>query len=257
MQLPKNNFKAALLAQRQQLGLWCTLSDAYAAEVVAGSGFDWLLLDTEHSPADLRTVLSQLQAVSGYDVSAVVRPVNNDANLIKRLLDIGAQSLLIPYVQSAEDAKQAVSAMRYAPEGIRGVSAVTRATRFGRVKGYARRAAEELCLLVQIETPAGLDALEQIAAVDGVDGIFIGPGDLAACLGYVGEPGHPAVKAAIEDAARRVRACGKPLGILTSDIAYAKHMITLGATFTAVGIDAAILARATEDLAAAFQVTPR
>ena len=201
--------------------------------------------------------MAQLQAAAPYPVSPVVRPASNDAVLIKRFLDLGAQTLLIPYVQSADEARSAVAAMRYPPEGIRGVSGVTRATRFGRVSGYAKRAHEELCLLVQIETQEALDRLEQIAAVDGVDGVFIGPADLAASLGHAGEPGHPKMKPIIEDAIRRIRACGKPAGILTPDNAFAARCIELGTTFTAVGVDAAILARATEALAAQFRVADR
>ncbi len=253
MKLPENRFKRALNEGRQQIGLWCTLSSAYAAEVVAGSGFDWLLFDTEHSPSDVETVLGLLQAASAYDVSPIVRPASNDTVLIKRYLDIGAQTLLIPYVQSAGEARSAVAAIRYAPDGVRGVSALTRATRFGRVEGYARRAADELCLLVQIETQQALNELEAIAAVDGVDGVFIGPADLAASLGHVGEQGHPDVKAAVEDAVRRIRACGKPAGILTGDTAFAQRCIEIGTTFTAVGVDVGILARSTEKLALQFQ----
>jgi 4-hydroxy-2-oxoheptanedioate aldolase len=253
MKLPENQFKRALNEGRQQIGLWCTLSSAYAAEVVAGSGFDWLLFDTEHSPSDIETVLGLLQAVSAYDVSPIVRPASNDTVLIKRFLDIGVQTLLIPYVQSAEEARSAVAAIRYAPDGVRGVSALTRATRFGRVEGYARRAADELCLLVQIETQQALNELEAIAAVDGVDGVFIGPADLAASLGHVGDQGHPDVKAAVEDAVRRIRACGKPAGILTGDTAFAQRCIEIGTTFTAVGVDVGILARSTEKLALQFQ----
>ncbi len=253
MDLPQNHFKRALAEGRQQIGLWCSLPGAYVAEAVAGSGFDWLLLDTEHSPGDPLTVMAQLQAAAPYPVSPVVRPASNDAVLIKRFLDLGAQTLLIPYVQSADEAKSAVAAMRYPPEGIRGVSGVTRATRFGRVAGYARRAHEELCLLVQIETQEALDRLEQIAAVDGVDGVFIGPADLAASFGHVGEPGHPKMTPVIVDAIARIRACRKPAGILTPDNAFAARCIALGTTFTAVGVDAAILARATEALAAKFR----
>jgi 4-hydroxy-2-oxoheptanedioate aldolase len=253
MKLPENRFKRALREGRQQIGLWCTLSSPYAAEVVAGSGFDWLLFDTEHSPSDVEIVLSLLQAVSAYDVSPIVRPASNDTVLIKRYLDIGVQTLLIPYVQSAEEARSAVAAIRYAPDGVRGVSALTRATRFGRVEGYARRAAEELCLLVQIETQQALDELEAIAAVDGVDGVFIGPADLAASLGHVGDQGHPNVKAAVEDAVQRIRANGKPAGILTGDTAFAQRCIEIGTTFTAVGVDVGILARGTEKLAQQFQ----
>ena len=160
MELPVNRFKQAILRGTRQIGLWSTLSTGYAAEVVAGAGFDWLLLDTEHSPGDPLTVLTQLQALSGYpNVSPVVRPAANDPVLIKRFLDLGAQSLLIPYVQNADEARAAVAAVRYPPEGIRGVSALTRATRFGRVPGYPTDASREICLLVQIETQTGLDAL--------------------------------------------------------------------------------------------------
>lgn len=253
MDLPRNAFKAALIEGRQQLGLWCTLSSAYATEVVAGAGYDWLLLDTEHSPAELTTVLAQLQAVSAYAVSPVVRPAANDAVLIKRLLDIGAQSLLIPYVQSAEEARAAVAATRYPPDGIRGVSALTRATRFGRVKDYARQAAGELCLLVQVETQEALDQIEAIAAIEGVDGIFIGPGDLAASLGHVGDLKHARVVDAVENAVARIRAAGKPAGILTGDPAFAKRCIDLGTTFTAIGVDAGILARQSEQTLSAFR----
>lgn len=239
MQLPRNAFKRGLAEGRQQIGLWCSLPGAYSAELVAGSGFDWLLLDTEHSPSDPLTVLPQLQAIAAYQVSPIVRPANNDVVLIKRFLDLGAQSLLIPYVQNVEEARRAVAAMRYPPEGVRGVSAVTRATRFGRVPGYAKSAASELCLLVQVETREALLSLEAIAAVDGVDGVFIGPGDLAASLGHAGEPGHAEVKAAVEDAIRRLRAIGKPAGVLTPDESFAARCIELGTTFTAVGVDPA------------------
>ena len=253
MQLPENRFKRALAENRQQIGLWCSLPGPYIAEAVAGSGFDWLLFDTEHSPGDPLTVLAQLQAVAPYDVSAAVRPASNDTVLIKRFLDLGAQTLLIPYVQSAEEARYAVAATRYPPEGVRGVSAVTRATRFGRVEGYAKRAAQELCLLVQVETQEALNALEAIVAVEGVDGVFIGPGDLAASLGHAGQTMHPAVVAAVEDAIRRVRTCGKPVGILTPDAAFAARCIEIGTLFTAVGVDAAMLARGTEALARQFK----
>jgi 4-hydroxy-2-oxoheptanedioate aldolase len=253
MKLPENRFKRALAEGRQQIGLWCSLPGGYVAEAVAGSGFDWLLFDTEHSPGDPLTVLAQLQAVAPYDVSPVVRPASNDAVLIKRFLDIGAQTLLIPYVQNAEQARAAVTAMRYPPAGLRGVSGLTRATRFGRVEGYTRRAAEELCLLVQIETGEALGELEAIAAVDGVDGIFIGPADLAASLGHGGEPDHPNVVAAVENAVHRVRACGKPAGILTPDTAFASRCIELGTTFTAVAIDVGVLARGTEKIAQQFR----
>jgi 4-hydroxy-2-oxoheptanedioate aldolase len=182
-----------------------------------------------------------------------VRPAWNDKVLIKRYLDVGAQSLLIPYVQDEEEAAAAVEAVRFPPDGVRGVAGVTRASRFGRVAGYARRAGEEICLLVQIETRKGLDNLEKIARVDGVDGVFIGPADLAAGLGHLGDIGHAEVQSAIEDAIRRIKACGKPPGILTPDEKAARRYIELGTVFTAVGLDAAVLARETEKLAAKFR----
>jgi 4-hydroxy-2-oxoheptanedioate aldolase len=256
MELPRNAFKHSLAEGQQQIGLWCTLPGGFVAEMLAGAGFDWLLLDTEHSPGDPLTVLDQLQAVAPYAVSPIVRPATNDAVLIKRFLDLGAQTLLIPYVQNADEARSAVAAMRYPPHGMRGVSALTRATRFARVAGYGKRAHEELCLLVQVETQEALDNIEEITSVDGVDGVFIGPGDLAASLGVIGELSHPAVKAAIENAIRRIRACNKPAGILTGDTSYAQHCISLGTTFTAVGVDAGILARNAESLCKQFKTAP-
>ncbi|MBA4789580.1 MAG: 4-hydroxy-2-oxo-heptane-1,7-dioate aldolase [Rhizobiales bacterium] len=252
MDMPRNAFKQAILEGRQQLGLWCTLSSAYALEVVAGSAFDWMLLDTEHSPGDVPSVLAQLQVLAGHRPSAVVRPAANDAVLIKRFLDIGAQTLLIPYVQNAAEARAAVAAVRYPPDGIRGVSALTRATQFGRVAGYAQKAADEICLLVQVETGEALDEIEAIAAVDGVDGIFVGPGDLAASLGHASDLMNPRVVAAVEDAIRRIRAAGKPAGVLTGDPAFARRCIEVGCVFTAVGVDAGLLARAADALAASM-----
>jgi len=250
MNLPENRFKTALREGRHQLGLWCTLPGSYAIEVVAASGFDWLLIDTEHSPGDPLTVLPQLQALAAYDVAAVVRPASNDPVLIKRFLDLGAQSLLIPYVQTADEARAAVAAIRYPPAGIRGVSALTRATRFGRIADYGARAEQQISLIVQVETAAALDRLEEIAAVDGVDAVFIGPGDLAASMGRIGRPDHPEVTEAVERAIERLRAIGKPAGLLTSNEAFARRCMALGSGFTAVGVDAGILARGTEALAA-------
>jgi len=253
MELPANAFKRALLAGRQQIGLWVSLASAYSAEIVAGSGFDWMVVDTEHSPNEVDTTLSQLQAAAASPVSVVVRPAWNDKVLIKRHLDIGAQTLLIPYVQDAAEAQAAAAAMRFPPRGVRGVAGVTRASRFGRVKDYARRAEEELCLLVQIETRGGLDNLEAIAGTDGVDGVFIGPADLAAGLGHLGDIPHAEVQSAIEDGIKRIRACGKGAGILATDEASARRYIGWGTTFTAVGLDAMVLARETEKLAAKFK----
>ena len=253
MDVPANNFKRALKAGKPQIGLWCSLSSHFAVEVVAGSGFDWLLLDTEHSPNELPMVLSQLQAAAPYATHPVVRVPWNDMVTIKRYLDIGAQSILIPYVQSEEEARNAVAYTRYPPEGLRGVAGTTRATRFGRVKDYARRAHEELCVLVQIENRAGLESLERIAAVEGVDGVFIGPADLHASLGYPGETANPEVMPIIDDAIRRISHAGKAPGVLTGVEGDARRWLQCGGLFVAVGADLGLLARESEKLAAKFK----
>jgi 4-hydroxy-2-oxoheptanedioate aldolase len=252
MDMPTNSFKKAIAAGRQQVGLWVSLASPYSTEIVAGSGFDWLLIDGEHSPNDPTTVLPQLQAAAPYPVSAIVRPAWNDKVLIKRYLDIGAQSLLVPYVETAEQAQAAVASIRYPLRGVRGVAGVTRASRYGRVADYVKRAEEELCLLVQIESRLGLDNLEAIARTDGIDGVFIGPADLAAGLGHLGQQGHAEVQKAIEDAIKRIKACGKPAGILAVDEASARRYMEWGTTFTAVGLDAMILRVESEKLRARF-----
>ena len=253
MDLPRNAFKHALAAGKPQIGLWSSLSSSYGVEVIAGAGFDWILLDSEHSPADLENLLTQLQAAAPYPTHAVVRVPWNDMVTIKRTLDIGAQSLLIPYVSTADEARAAVSYTRYPPAGVRGVAGTTRATRFGRIKDYARRAHEEICLLVQVETQAALDSIEAICAVDGVDGVFIGPADLHASLGRAGEIAHPEVKPVIDQALRRIRKSGKAPGILTPNEGDARRWLECGALFVAVGADVGILARGAESLADKFK----
>ncbi|WP_114393787.1 aldolase/citrate lyase family protein [Oleisolibacter albus] len=254
MDLPKNHFKAAISAGQVQIGLWSILSSHVTVEILAGAGFDWLVLDTEHAPNELPMVYSQLQAAAaGGDVSPVVRVPWNDMVTLKRYLDIGVQSFLIPYVETAEEAAAAVSYTRYPPHGVRGYSAAPRASGFGRIKNYPLRCAEEIAVLVQVETRKGLDNIEAIAAVEGVTGIFIGPGDLSAALGHVGNPKHPAVLTAIDDAICRITAAGKPAGILTPDETLARHYIELGCKFVAVGSDLGILARTAEQLAAKFK----
>ena len=253
MELPQNAFKAAIRAGRQQIGLWVSLANHYSAEVCAGSGFDWLLFDGEHSPNDPPTMLPQLQAAAAYPVSSIVRPAWNDKVLIKRYLDIGFQSFLIPYVQTVGEAQAAVSAIRYPTRGVRGVAGSTRSSFYGRIPDYARRAESELCLLVQIETREGLDNLDAIAKTDGIDGVFIGPADLAAGLGHLGDIGHAEVQSAIKDAIARIKAAGKPAGILATDEASTRRYIEWGTTFTAVGVDVMILARETEKLAKLFK----
>ena len=253
MDLPQNPFKRALRAGKPQIGLWSSLSSNYSVEVLAGAGFDWLLLDTEHSPSDLENLLTQLQAAAPYASHPIVRVPWNDMVTVKRVLDIGAQSLLIPYVQDADEARNAVAHTRYPPAGVRGVAGTTRATRFGRVRDYAKRAHEEICVLVQVETQSALKNIEAICAIDGVDGVFIGPADLHASMGYAGETANAAVKPLIDDAVRRIRKAGKAPGILTPNDADARHWLECGALFVAVGSDAGILARGADALAAKFK----
>jgi 4-hydroxy-2-oxoheptanedioate aldolase len=253
MELPRNRFKHALKGGQAQIGLWSSLSSSYTVEVIAGAGFDWLLLDMEHSPNDLESLLGQLQAAAPYPTHPVVRVPWNDMVAIKRVLDVGAQSLLVPYVSTPQEAAAAVSYTRYPPGGARGVAGTTRATRFGRIKDYARRAQEEICLLVQVETRSGLENIEAICAVEGIDGVFIGPADLHASLGYPGEVANPKVKPMIDDALRRIRKAGKAPGILTPEEADARHWLQCGALFVAVGADVGILARGADALAARFK----
>jgi 4-hydroxy-2-oxoheptanedioate aldolase len=252
-QLPANAFKRALREGRPQIGLWSSLCSNIAAEVIAGSGFDWILVDTEHAPNELPMVFSQLQALAGGTAAPVVRPAWNDMVLMKRLLDIGVQNLLIPYVQTPEEARAAVAATRYPPQGVRGVAVNHRGNSFGRIKDYYKRAGDEVCVLVQIESRVALQNIEAIAAVEGIDGLFIGPSDLAAAFGHVGESSHPEVRAAIDDALKRIAKTGKAPGILAPIEADARHWLSLGCVVLAVGSDVGLLARQSEELAAKFK----
>ena len=253
MEMPVNAFKRAIRAGTPQIGLWNCLGSGTAVELLGDVGFDWLLLDTEHSPVELPAVLDQLRALVGSASHPIVRPAWNDIVLIKRLLDVGAQTLLVPFVQNAEEAARAVAAVRYPPLGVRGVSTTQRANRYGRIAGYHARAPAATCLLVQLETRAALAQLESVAAVDGVDGIFIGPADLSADFGHLGNPGHPEVQAAIADACARCRKAGTPAGILAPAEADAKRYLEMGFTFVAVGSDLGVLRRGAEDLLARFR----
>lgn len=254
MEMPKNRFKRALAAGKAQIGLWGSIPSAYTAEVVAGAGFDWFLIDTEHTPADIETVLQQVQAVAAYPATEpVVRVPWNDMVTIKRYLDIGVQSILVPQVTTIEEAKNAVANVRYPKAGVRGVAGSTRATRFGRVRDYFRQADREICLLLQLESEAALKNLETIAALDGVDGIFIGPADLHASLGHLGEVAHEAVLPVIDEAITRIVKAGKAPGILTANEELARGWLKLGATFVAVGADVGILARGADALVGKFK----
>ena len=253
MELQRNAFKHALAARQLQIGLWSSLCSNIVAEVIAQSGFDWIVLDSEHSPNEIPGLLSQLQAMQGGTATPVVRPAWNDAVLAKRCLDIGAQTLLFPYVQNAEEARRAVASTRYPPQGIRGVAVATRAGRYGRTPGYLTKANSEICVLVQVETRTALGELETIAKVEGVDGVFIGPSDLAASFGHIGNPQHAEVQAAMEDAVKRLTALGKPAGILTANEEEARRYIGWGYLFVAVGADVGLLARNADALAKKFK----
>lgn len=260
MQTPRNPFKQALAARRAQIGLWLGLANGYSAEICAGAGFDWLVIDGEHSPNGLQDLLWQAQAIAAYPAThAVARVPVGDAVLIKQYLDLGIQTLLVPMVDTADQASALVRACRYPQAddvagqgGVRGMAGA-RASRWGRYPNYAKEANAEVCLLVQAETREALQNLDAIAATPGVDGVFIGPADLSASLGHVGNPGHPEVQAAIEDAIARIQRAGKAPGILTPDENLARHYLSLGALFVAVGLDTQILVRQTSALAARFK----
>lgn len=252
--MPVNTFKRSLRNGTRQIGLWSGMTDPCAAELLAGAGFDWLCIDAEHSPNDVRSVLAQLQAIAPYPVHPIVRPVNGAVELIKRYLDIGVQSLIVPMIETAEQAAIVVAATRYPTRGHRGVaSATTRASRWGRVDGYFERCDAEMCVVVQVESVKGLGNLEAIAAVDGVDGVFFGPADLAASMGLLGKPMDPQVRTAVAEGIKAVRKAGKAAGTLASDRDLAREYLTLGALFVAVGIDMSLLSKAATDLAGAFK----
>jgi 4-hydroxy-2-oxoheptanedioate aldolase len=246
-------FKHRLASARPQIGMWVVTASPYCAEVCAGGGLDWLLIDMEHAPNDLASVLAQLQAVAPYPVSVVVRPPAAHEVVIKQLLDIGVQNLLLPMVESAAQAEQLVRATRYPPGGDRGVgTAFARASRWNRRTDYLKQTDEEICLLMQVESTEGLRQLESIAAVDGVDGVFIGPADLAASMGHLGRPDHPEVVEQIEGAITRLGTIGVAAGVNAFKEATARRAIELGCRFLLVGADVTMLARGSEELAARY-----
>jgi 4-hydroxy-2-oxoheptanedioate aldolase len=238
---------------RALAGMWICSGSPAIAEICAGAGFDWALIDMEHAPNNLESVLVQLQVVAAYPVTPVVRVPTNNPVTIKRVLDLGAQTLLIPMVSSADEARAAVSATRYPPHGIRGVgSALARSARWNRVDGYLADAHRHVSVIVQIETKAGVAAAGEIAAVDGVDGVFVGPSDLSASMGLIGQQRHSDVVAAVHETFEAVQAAGKPAGVNAFDPAMADAYIDAGARFVLVGADVALLARGSERLAARF-----
>ena len=251
--LSPNPLKAALKEGRRQIGLWTSMRSNVSAEIVARAGFDWILLDTEHAPNETPDVLAQLQAMAVGTAEPVIRCAWNDAVLIKRILDLGARSLLIPFVQNAEEARRAVAATRYPPEGIRGVAVGTRATHWGLLPDYIRLANDQICVIVQIETRAAVAEIEAIAAVEGVDALFIGPSDLAADMGFLGNPGHAEPQAVFKEAVGRIRGAGKAAGMLSGDPAAVQRYLEMGFSFVAVGSDTNILAQAARRLALQFK----
>ncbi|MFY3385762.1 aldolase/citrate lyase family protein [Paracidovorax sp. MALMAid1276] len=263
MHTPTNTFKQALARGEAQIGLWLGLADAYSAEILAGTGYDWLLVDGEHAPNDLRSILHQLQAIASASGAlppgaraphAIARVPVGDTALIKQYLDIGAQTLLVPMVDTPEQAQQLVRATRYAPEGVRGMgSALARSSRWQAYPQYVHEANQQVCLLVQAETVQALGHLDAIAATPGVEGVFIGPADLSASMGYPGNPGHPEVQAAIHDGITRIRRAGKAPGILATTESQARQWLAAGALFVAVGVDTMLLTSAAQALLARFR----
>lgn len=253
MDLPVNTFRNALRAGQPQIGCWVGLASDNVAELLATCGYDWLLLDGEHAPNDVRSLLAQLRAVAPYATHPIVRPVAGDVALVKQCLDIGAQTLLIPMIDTPEQAALMAQAMRYPPQGIRGVgAALARASRWNGVADYIHRANSEVCLLVQAETVTAMAHLAAIAAVDGVDGVFFGPADLSASMGFPGQPGHPQVKQAILQGIATVRAAGKAPGILATDPVLAQAYLDAGALFVAVATDTGLLGGAAKAMRQRF-----
>lgn len=251
--IKQNQFKKALQGEATLFGLWQGIPDTSVAEIGAGAGFDWLLIDAEHGPFDLRSVLAHLQAVEPYPVSALVRPVEGSTAIIKQLLDIGAQTLLVPMVDTAEQAKKIVQAAKYPPLGVRGLgTSMARSANWNRTPDYLTKANDEICIVVQIETLAGLKNIEDIVNVEGVDAVFIGPSDLSAAMGHIGNPGHPDVVAAIENAFKVIHAAGKNAGVLAVTKELVSAYVAAGAKFIGVGVDAALLANATRQLASQY-----
>jgi 4-hydroxy-2-oxoheptanedioate aldolase len=244
MPAPHNALKAALAAKTVQMGLWMNLVSPIAAEALSGTGFDWLLIDGEHGPNDIPTILAQVQAI-GSRTSVVVRPPVGEVRMIKQLLDLGVQTILVPMIESADHAAQMVKAMHYPPVGMRGVGAtIARASDYGRITDYITTANDQTCLILQIESRAGLAALPEILKLDGVDGVFIGPADLAADMGYPGNAAAPEVQATIDSTLAAIMASGKSAGILTFDAKAAQRYAAMGVTFLGIGSDVAVLVKA-------------
>lgn len=250
----ENSFKRALNAGQLQLGAFMALADATTAELMANTDFDWLVIDGEHGPNDINSITRQLQSLAAYPVKPVVRLKDHNVANIKQALDIGAQTLLIPMVESSGQATQLVKAIQYAPKGVRGLGGgLTRATRWGAITDYLHKAEEEICLVLQIESPEGIEELEGIALTEGVDAVFIGPADLAASMGYLGQPGHPDVCLAVEQAIEKVHTLGKPVGVFCGEPLQAKRYREIGASFFLIGADTMLLKTAADQLVGRFR----
>ncbi|WP_460274384.1 aldolase/citrate lyase family protein [Celeribacter sp. ULVN23_4] len=241
MPASKNTFKARLKAGDVQIGLWLGFGDPSVTELAAGTGFDWLLIDGEHGPNGLRDVLAQLRS-AGDKSQIVVRTRDDNRAEIKQMLDIGAQTLLVPMIESGDQAAEVVRSMKYPPVGVRGVgAALARASEYNAIPDYLQTANDEVCVLVQVESMAGIEALDAILGIEGIDGVFVGPADLAADMGYLGKPGAPEVQAVVVDTLKRIKAAGKAAGILTSDQTLAQSYREMGVEFLAVGSDVGVL----------------
>lgn len=248
MKLPPNPFTQGIARGEKQIGLWITMSSPFTAEITAPSGFDWVVVDMEHSPNDYFTVLGQLQAYAASGTTALVRPEWNNPVIVKRLLDLGAPGLVFPMIQNVEEAEAAVASTRYPPRGMRGVSGSMRGNKFGRIKDYTRRVEDETTVILQLETAEALSRAEEIAAVDGVSGIFFGPADIAADMGHLGQALHDDVWDSIRDVVRKLNAMDMPVGTLVQDTDFAANLLNEGFTFVACGTDAGLLARAADNL---------
>ncbi|NTJ41953.1 HpcH/HpaI aldolase/citrate lyase family protein [Agrobacterium larrymoorei] len=254
MPATENRFKAAIQQRTPQIGLWLDMGEAITAEIAGKAGFDWLVIDGEHGPNDLRSIIDQLRALATSPAEPVVRVPTGESWIIKQMLDAGARTLLVPMVDSAEQARALVSAMHYPPRGIRGMGAVVaRASGYGSVSNYSETASDNVCLLVQAETRAAIADLDNILGVEGVDGVFIGPADLAADMGYLGRIDEQEVQDVIEASIRKIVASGKAAGILTFNEAYNKHYLELGASFVAVGADVTEFSNALRSLSARYK----
>lgn len=251
--LPRNRFKAGLKSGNTQFGLWLGITDTAMNEMLAGAGFDWLVVDHEHGPFELRDVLHALQTIAAYDTAPIVRPVNGEPALLKRLCDFGAQTFIVPMVDTAEQAADIVRAVKYPPQGNRGLGAsMARAARWNMIPQYPHDANDEICVIVQAETVTAMENLATIATVDGVDGVFIGPSDLSASMGYLGDASHKTVINVVSKGIRKIRAASKFAGLLCLDETLVAHFIECGANFVGVGVDTLLLGNKARALAARY-----